>query len=382
MHRKHDEDLFKDTTMTFGEHLEELRVCLFKAVAGLVLGTIVGLFIGDRVVHLIERPLGNALGNYYQFNALEDYKSWAHQREAAGERVYYSYKDPPNGTSEIRDLIYNQRLIYDISYVHPWQILGALHEVDAGAAAPSSAAGDGTADKQEDAAHDEPTGSPAASAAPLKLGQLPGKGHLVPYFLWHPIDTDRRIEPTALGVTESFSIWMKASLVVGIVLSSPWVFYQIWTFVAAGLYPHEKKYVHVFLPFSLGLFLLGAATAYLFVFEPVLNFLLSFNRWLKMGPDPRISEWMSFVIFLPLGFGISFQLPLVMLFLERIGVFNLQSYLEKWRIAVLVIFILSAVLTPADPYSIFLMAVPLTLLYFGGMMLCRWMPRRTAAAEA
>ena len=68
-----------------------------------------------------------------------------------------------------------------------------------------------------------------------------------------------------------------------------------------------------------------------------------------------------------------------MLFLERIGVFSLKAYLEKWRIAVLVIFILSAILTPADPTSIFFMAVPLTVLYFAGMLLCRWMPRAAAA---
>ncbi|HWB01171.1 MAG TPA: twin-arginine translocase subunit TatC, partial [Pirellulales bacterium] len=167
----------------------------------------------------------------------------------------------------------------------------------------------------------------------------------------------------------------------GAVLSSPWVFYQIWTFVAAGLYPHEKRYVHVFLPFSLGLFLLGAATAYLFVFQPVLDFLFGFNRWLNIDPDPRISEWLSFVLMLPLGFGISFQLPLVMLFLERIGVFDVRGYLEKWRISVLVIFILSAVLTPADPYSLLLMAIPLCFLYFGGIALCRLMPKREVASS-
>ena len=161
----------------------------------------------------------------------------------------------------------------------------------------------------------------------------------------------------------------------------PWVFYQIWNFVASGLYPHEKKYVHLFLPFSLGLFLLGAATAYLFVFKPVLGFLLTFNSSLGVDPDPRISEWLGFVLLMPLGFGVSFQLPLVMLFLERIGVFNIRSYMEKWRIAVLVIFIISAILTPADPYSILFMAVPLTFLYFGGILLCYFLPKSTGKAS-
>ena len=81
------------------------------------------------------------------------------------------------------------------------------------------------------------------------------------------------------------------------------------------------------------------------------------------------------MLLLPLGFGISFQLPLVMLFLERIGVFGVADYFKKWRIAVLVIFILSAVLTPADPYSLLLMACPVTLLYFFGILLCKYLPR-------
>ena len=79
---------------------------------------------------------------------------------------------------------------------------------------------------------------------------------------------------------------------------------------------------------------------------------------------------------LPIGFGLAFQLPLVMLFLERIGIFTVESYLASWRISVLVIFVLSMVLTPADPYSMFLMALPLLFLYAGGVLMCKLMPRR------
>ena len=78
-------------------------------------------------------------------------------------------------------------------------------------------------------------------------------------------------------------IYIKAALVVGLILASPWVFHQIWSFVGAGLYPHEKKYVYRFLPFSIGLFLLGTAVAFFFVFEPVLDFLFRFNRQLNIS---------------------------------------------------------------------------------------------------
>lgn len=113
-------------------------------------------------------------------------------------------------------------------------------------------------------------------------------------------------------------------------------------------------------------------------FEPVLNFLLTFNRALGIDPDPRINEWLGFVLILPIGFGIGFQLPLVMLFLERIGVFSVQSYLKQWKIAVLVIFVLSALLTPPDPYSMMLMAIPMTFLFFGGVILCKVLPRKNS----
>ena len=135
--------------------------------------------------------------------------------------------------------------------------------------------------------------------------------------------------------------------------------------------------MHIFLPFSIGLFLAGAALAFFVVFRFVLAFLLSFYDWMGIDPDARISDWLTFVLILPLGFGISFQLPLVMLFLERIGIFTTSIYLSNWRISVLVICFIAMILTPSDPYSMMLMAVPLVGLFFFGIMLCKWMPRRT-----
>lgn len=178
-------------------------------------------------------------------------------------------------------------------------------------------------------------------------------------------------------------IWMKAALMTGLVLASPWVFYQIWVFVAAGLYPHEKHYVYLYLPISVALFLGGASLAFLFVFDPVLDFLFTFNQGMNADFDPRVGEWLGFVLILPLGFGISFQLPLVMLFLNRLGLASLEFYVQQWRIAVLVICVISMVLTPADPVSMLLMAVPLCLLYLLGIGMCLFMPRpKNPFAEA
>jgi sec-independent protein translocase protein TatC len=369
MNAKHDDDLFKDTTMTFGEHLDELRGALFKALLGLMLGCIVGFFLGDWMVKVILRPLEGALESYYSNNSIEEYKKWAVEREQGNLPVPYT-------VDELKKLVYEDQMLFEIMYIDPHQALD-----EALRASPPWASRLRAAAERPDAA---PAMVPNSIAPPAATATGPADSkqttaariveRLAPVILFHPATEDDRVHAKSFSFPETFTIWLKASLVVGTILSSPWVFYQIWSFVAAGLYPHEKRYVHVFLPFSLGLFLLGAATAYLLVFKPVLSFLLTFNSSLGIDPDPRISEWLGFVLLLPLGFGISFQLPLVMLFLDRIGIFSIRSYIEKWRVAVLVIFIISAILTPADPYSILFMALPLTFLYFGGILLCYLLP--------
>jgi len=198
----------------------------------------------------------------------------------------------------------------------------------------------------------------------------PFKADLVPIEIWE----NGEFEPLALGVAEPFTVWLKAGLFTSLILSGPWIFFQIWSFVASGLYPHEQKYIHVFLPISILLFVTGVLLAFYFVFQPVLGFLFSFNRSMGIAPEMRINDWLSFVMFLPLGFGLAFQLPLVMLFMNRIGLFTVENYLSKWRVAVLVIFVLAMFLTPADPISMLLLAVPLTFLYFMGVAMCKWMP--------
>ena len=118
------------------------------------------------------------------------------------------------------------------------------------------------------------------------------------------------------------------------------------------------------------LFLVGVVFCFYAVFPFVLSFLLGFNSMLDVQPQIRLSEWISFAVTLPLMFGVSFQLPLVMLFLERISIFEVNAYREKRRMAVLVIAFLSMMLTPADPMSMLLMMIPLVFLYEFGIMLC------------
>jgi sec-independent protein translocase protein TatC len=344
----HDEDdLFKHTSMTFGEHLEELRVCLFKAVLALTIGFGIGLAFAPWIVQVIQFPLENALERYYSQEAIEYVNS----------RVPPQMRDDP----AVRRLVFEEGLIPEETFVAPAEMLRELRSVY-----PQTF--EDIKLPQDKAAQLAESGAPAARP-PL------AKEDLVPMFVWRKLKDDDRVKLKAMNVQEPFMIYIKAAFLFGAIVSSPLVFYFLWSFVAAGLYPHEKRYVHLFLPISLMLFVSGAALAFTLVFPPVLQFFFGIAKSMGQEFEPRISEWLSFVLLLPLGFGISFQLPLVMLFLERIHVFNVAIYRSKWRIAVLAMAIISMVLSPGgDPYSMMMMLVPLIGLYFGGIALCKWLP--------
>lgn len=351
LRRDINEDLFKESSMTFGQHLEELRGALFRSILGVAVTILVGLAIGNHVVAVITSPLEKALDNFYQ----EQSKGLVAGPGASAAAL-----------KQGKEYLRQEGLLADEVYLDPQRVVEQLKRVYPQASESLTAA---LASKAP-VAESEPK-APASE----KVLAPPTREQMIRLVLFRAQETDPRVRPTSLGSSEAFSIYMKASVLVALVLAAPWIFYQLWSFVAAGLYPHEKHYVHVFLPISIGLFLGGVGLAFFFVFQPVLDFLLGFNQWLGIDISPRIGEWLSFVLLLPLGFGIAFQLPLAMLFLERIGVCNVQLYLSYWRVAVLVIFFLAMMLTPGDPYSMLLMAFPLTLLYFGGVLLCRLMPR-------
>jgi sec-independent protein translocase protein TatC len=196
-----------------------------------------------------------------------------------------------------------------------------------------------------------------------------------PEFAQFRVMANQSLEPVTFRVEEAFMSYLKVSLIASVIVASPWIFYQLWLFVAAGLYQHERKFVYLYGTMSLFLFIAGAAFCFYAVFPFVLKFLLLFNRNIGVTPQIRLSEWISFAVVLPLMFGISFQLPLVMKFLTAISIFNVDLYRTKRRLAILAIAFISMVLTPADPFSMLLMMVPLLLLYELGILLCQWSTR-------
>ena len=321
--------------MTFGEHLDELRGSLLKALIALVLGVLIGLIFGKQLVSYIQTPLRDALRGHYSEVENRAYREWLEQRSIEGKPA------PEKIDAAVRQFA-ELGLFSEEHYIDPRQWREEMGEKVEG--------------------YD---------------GSIASRDELITFRIYHEVDKDKRLQLIGTKSEDAFIAYMKGAIVLGVVMSSPFVFYFIWSFIAAGLYPHEQRYVHIFLPFSIFLFLAGGALAFFLVFKYVLKFLLWFYESMGIDPELRISDWLSFVLFMPIGFGISFQLPLVMLFLERIGIFTVTTYLGHWRIAVLVIAFISMILTPAEPYSMMMMAVPLIALYFFGVALCRWMPKRT-----
>ena len=178
---------------------------------------------------------------------------------------------------------------------------------------------------------------------------------------------------STMHITEAFMVYFKLAMMAGLVLSSPWVFYQLWMFVAAGLYPHEKKLVNVYLPFSLFLFLFGVIFCQFMVIPRAIGAMLWFNEWLGIGADLRLNEWLGFALMMPLIFGVCFQTPLVMMFLHKVGILTVDHYRGYRRISWFVMAVIAAVFVPAvDVYSMLFLWVPMGLLYEFGIVLCVW----------
>ncbi|MFM7036538.1 MAG: twin-arginine translocase subunit TatC [Planctomycetaceae bacterium] len=342
MRRSANWDLFDDTTMTFGEHLEVLRVHVFRAVTGLMIAVIGSLFFGDTIFFWLRQPVEQALRDRGIENVELDMP----------QKSFYEY---------IKDLLSSaDNTPNTVQAPPPAELKKDQLRVRIDRSELQRALG-------------MPVPTVPASTTPEALPDHVEVVITAPEFaqLQRVIEDTSRI--TSFKPEEGFMVYMKVCFFSGLFLAAPWVFYQLWLFVAAGLYPHERRYVYLYLPLSVVLFVAGAAGGFFFAFPLMLDFLISFSDWMGVTVQPRLSEYISTAMLMPLLFGVSFQLPLVMLFLERIGVCTVQTYRDNWRIAVLAISVASMVLTTSpDPWSMLLMMFPLLFLYVLGIFLCQF----------
>jgi sec-independent protein translocase protein TatC len=172
-----------------------------------------------------------------------------------------------------------------------------------------------------------------------------------------------------LGVVEPFMVYLKVGLVGGIFLAAPWIFFQIWNFISPGLKSTEKKYVIPFVVTASTMFVGGALLGYYYIFPMAFPFFRD-----QAGPmiQPMVSmdSYFGFASGLLFAFGALFEIPVFVILLNLIGVLHSQTLWRTWRVAVAIIFVLAAVLTPADPYTMLLLGCPLAGLYLAALAFC------------
>jgi sec-independent protein translocase protein TatC len=182
----------------------------------------------------------------------------------------------------------------------------------------------------------------------------------------------------ATGVITPFMVPIKVTLLAAFVIALPVVLYQAWAFVAPGLYAHEKKFA---LPTIIGsslLFLLGMGFCYFFVFNTVFKFIAEFSPS-SITPAPDIEQYLSFVMTMFLAFGVTFEVPVVVVLLVRFGVVSVEKLKEFRPYAIVGAFVIAAVVTPPDVTSQIMLAVPMCLLFELGILLARFVGKRPEA---
>ncbi|MFM7284671.1 MAG: twin-arginine translocase subunit TatC [Betaproteobacteria bacterium] len=188
----------------------------------------------------------------------------------------------------------------------------------------------------------------------------------------------------ATDVTAPFFVPMKVTMMVAFVIALPYVLYQVWAFIAPGLYEHEKKLAAPIILSSFLLFLLGMAFAYFFVFPAVFKFVAAYTpSGVQMATD--IDKYLSFVLTLFLVFGLSFETPVVEMVLVRLGMVSIEKLREFRPYFIVIAFVIAAIVTPPDVISQFMLAVPMILLYEFGIFMSRYItprePRQETPAE-
>jgi len=313
--------------MSLGDHLEELRARLVLAILGLLIGTGISLCFGRYIIHLIEKPY------------LDLFKSDTVKKQIDGKEKEIIQ----SVLVSVRDKLINDPNILKIEpeieeYIYRFSKEAIIAIID------------------------EPNIN--------IVGPPQDKIIVAP-----------RLQ--TLAPADGFISYIKIALIAGLILSSPWVFYQLWMFVAAGLYQHERKYIQTAVPFSAGLFIIGAIF-FLRVIAPLtLEFLVGFNqKWLGAISNFTFAYYISFVTTLMLVFGIAFQTPIAIFLLTKTGLASIQTLCKYRKFVILIIFIIAAMATPPDPVSQVSLAIPLYALFELGILLSWLAERRKKSSNA
>ena len=323
--KKEKPDSPLDTTMSLGDHLEELRLRLILAILGLVVGTIICLFFGKQIIAFIQGPYDRIMKGYAKSKVEEFQTPWTYLTDTFFNNMFEAIDSDPNAPEIDPNAVTFVKKIYDDTVT---SLFKDPNYITAVAEVHSSASG--------------------------KL--------------------------IVIAPADAFIGFMKISLISGLIVSSPWVFYHLWMFVAAGLYSNERKYVRIAVPFSTALFIIGALF-FLFVVAPLsLKFFLGFGQYIGVSSTWTFQKYVSFVTMLMLVFGLGFQTPIAIFVLNRTGLVSIAALKNSRKYVIIGIFALAAVATPPDVISQITLAVPLYALFELGILL-GWLAEQKKKSE-
>ena len=366
------DNMFDKSRMSFGDHIEELRSRLLKALYGLGLCLIMG-FVLDYIGQQMQWP---------HFGVGRPMLRIITEPAESQVRAFMERRNQKNANRlQIKDASEEERIRVMKKYEDAERDIGKLtddeKEILRGTPAPLPVRIPvkqleetfGIKAKDETQTHIDVT----LQTYPQHLHYLSIRGETM--------YSSRQYMKTQ-SAQEAFMVYFKVCLLCGFIIGSPWIFYQLWAFISAGLYPHEKKSVHVYLPASVTLFLAGAVMCQFVVLPGAVKALIAFNDWIDLDPDLRMNEWLGFAILLPVVFGLSFQTPLVMFFLTRTRLMTYKTFLSKWRYAVFILAVFAVVITPTpDIVTMMYLFVPMMGLFLLGILLCYWFPAKTWTEE-
>jgi sec-independent protein translocase protein TatC len=316
-----------DTTMSLGDHLEELRTRLILAILGLVIGTVICLFFGRRIITFIEGPYNRIMEGYAEKKVEEFQTPWVYLSDAFFNNMLGAIDSDPNAPEIDPNVITFAKKIYTDTVTSLFEdpnYVAAVAEVHSSAS-----------------------------------------GKLV-----------------VLAPADPFIGYMKISLITGLIVSSPWVFYHLWMFVAAGLYANERRYVRIAVPFSTALFVIGALF-FLFVVAPIsLSFFLGFGNYIGVSSNWTFQKYVSFVTMLMLVFGLGFQTPVAIFVLNRTGLVSIAALKKSRKYVIIAMFALAAIATPPDVISQITLAIPLYTLFELGILLSWFAERKKKSKDA
>ena len=324
------------TRMSFGDHLDELRRRLIRAVGAMLLAVVCIIPFKHQVQEIIIGP--------YRTLWLTTYDEWIEHLTERGQA---------------REVLLAEAAT-----------LEANSEVDAAATKRMLAENQLDADGLAWLAFDRENHQRIFDGT---------------YPWWHILKEktgfNMSYELFATDGIQDFWTFMMASLLFALVVASPVVLWQFWAFISAGLYKRERKVVRRLFPLFCGLLVGGILFGYFFVVPYGLYFLVRLKSPGLVAPLLTVATYFNFLFLLTAALGVVFQLPLFMLAMQKVGLMTHQGFKKHWRGVILAIWVVAALMTPPDPFTQGLMACPLILLFLFGLFLTRWSARKDDEGE-